>query len=106
MAPLVNPVDESRTGRGSRRSSIGSRNDNQDLTARKINRFIRNIKDLRLRLTDEIIEEKSEAVIEEIVDEIETTEDGNKESEDNKKDQDVLSLLNLNNDDIWIIDIL
>ena len=64
VAPLVNPVDESRTGRGSRRSSIGSRNDNQDLTARKINRFIRNIKDLRLRLTDEIIEEKSEAVIE------------------------------------------
>ena len=60
----VTPVVESSTGRDSRRSSVGSRHEKQDLTDRKINRFIRNVKDIRLRLTDEMIEDKSEAVIE------------------------------------------
>ena len=62
-AARVAPNVESFAGRDSRRSSIGSRSDNQDLTERKINRLIRNMRDLRARLTDEIIEEKSEAVI-------------------------------------------
>ena len=66
-APYLPPVmHEHRDGRDSRRSSVGSgRHDtSEDLTDRKINRFVRHMKDLRLRLTDEDIEDKSEAVIE------------------------------------------
>ena len=40
-----------------------------NFTDRKINRFIRNMIDIRARLTDEIIEEKSEAVIDSLKEE-------------------------------------
>ena len=73
VEPVVEPPNlgnESSNERDDWRSNVGSRQDSKDFTDRKINRFIRNLKDVSTRLTDEVIENKTEAVIESLREEI------------------------------------
>ena len=71
--PVVEPPNlrnESSNERDDWRSNVGSRQDSKDFTDRKINRFIRNLKDVSTRLTDEVIENKTEAVVESLREEV------------------------------------
>ena len=65
IAPVVENLHE----RNRERTDTESMHNSRNFTDRKINRFIRNMIDIRARLTDEIIEEKSEAVIDSLKEE-------------------------------------